>query len=174
MTIIYRNTFRDHLAFAAYHMLHSAMFLVATTVILTLLTFMSVVPAISGTESAAVRIIAFVFMEVLLLIGIAGVFTITTMLTLISRKNKTLLAERTVTLGEDGFVVESVYGRSEYKWPVVQKLARTRGHVFLYFSKASALVIPRRAFEGVAQRDAFYAYCKRKTQVAAAPCSHSV
>jgi hypothetical protein len=88
------------------------------------------------------------------------------MLTLISRKNKTLTAQRTVTLGEEGFVAESVYGRSEYKWPIIQKLARTRGHVFLYFSKASALVIPRCAFEGVAQWDAFYDYCRRKTQAA--------
>ena len=105
-------------------------------------------------------------MELLLVIAIAGLWLVITMLTMISRKNKTLTAQRTVTLGEDGFTTESVYGRSEYKWPVIQKLARTKGHVFLYFSQHSALVIPRRAFEGVAQWDAFYAYCRRKTQLA--------
>jgi YcxB-like protein len=166
MTISFRNTFRDHLAFAAYHMLRSPLFLVAAAVILALLTFSMVVPAVSGTEPAAGRVFGFVFMELLLVIAIAAFFALTTILGMVLRKDKTLMAERTVTLGEDGFMVESIYAKSEYKWPMIRKLARTNGHVFLYFSQLSALVIPRRAFEGVAQRDAFYDYCRRKTQVA--------
>ena len=166
MTITYRNTFRDHLAYHVYHLLHSPLVLLATAVMLAMITFTSVPPALSGTESVAVRVIGFVFLELLLVIAIAGFWLVIILLTMISRRNKALAAERTVTLGEDGFMLESVYGKSEYKWPVIQKLARTKGHAFLYFSQHGALVIPRRAFEGVAQWDAFYDYCRRKTQAA--------
>jgi hypothetical protein len=90
-------------------------------------------------------------------------WTAITVLTMISRRNKPLLCERTITLREDAFVTESEYGRSETRWTIVQKLARTRRHILVYVAQASALVIPRRAFASSAQWDAFYGYCRQRT-----------
>jgi hypothetical protein len=75
-----------------------------------------------------------------------------------------LVVERTVTLCEDKFTSESVLSHAAYQWAVVQKLVRKRNHIFLYFSKDSAMIIPRRAFEDPTAWDEFYAYCRRKTE----------
>jgi hypothetical protein len=45
---------------------------------------------------------------------------------------------------------------------MVQKLARTKKHIFIYLAQDSAVVIPRRAFESATQWEAFYELCKQR------------
>jgi len=80
---------------------------------------------------------------------------------MISRKNKPLYCQRILTVGDEGIITESEYGRSEIKWSLVQKLARTRKHIIMYLNQQSAIIIPHRAFESVTQCDTFYEICRR-------------
>jgi hypothetical protein len=166
MTITFRNTFRDRLAFAAHHLPRNPFVIVISFILFLLVTFGSIVPAVRETPAAQpviVRAIAFVLIEVLLLVSIIAFWAVITVLTMISRRNKPLTCEKTITLAEDAFRTESEYGTSEARWTLIQKLVRTRGHIIMYVAQASAIVIPRRAFASSAQCNAFYDYCRQRT-----------
>ena len=172
MTITFRNTFGDRLAFTRYHLARNPLVIGISLILFLIVTFGSIVPAVRETpagKSVIVRAIAFVFIELLLVAFIIGFWTVITGLTMISRRNKPLTCEKTMTLGEDAFLIESEYGKSETKWTIVQKLVRTQNHIFMYVAQASAVVIPRRAFPDSAQWDAFYDCCRQRSKEASKP-----
>ncbi len=169
MTITYRIGFGDRFAFAAYHLSRNPIILLMTVGVLLFFAYNSVLPAIRSSPSVSLyaKVIAFMFMELLLLIAVIVFWAVLMLITMISKRNKPLYAQRTFTVAEDGLVTESEYGRSETRWKQVQKLARTRKHIFLYLSGEAAVVVPRRAFADAAQWDAFYEICKRGRSAAA-------
>jgi len=135
-----------------------------------LVTFQSIVPAVRSDpldKPMIVRVIAFVLVELLLALLILTFWALITLLAIISRRNKPFYCERTLTLCDEVFVTDSQYGKSETCWPVVQKLARTRTHIFMYLSQESAVIVPRHAFESLAKMDAFYDFCRQRTDRAA-------
>ena len=163
MKITYRNTFRDRLAFAAYHLPRKPLMVLMTLGFLLVFTFQIAVPgmrAMPPATSTLVRVLTFVIFEMMLIVALLVFWTLITLLTMISTKNKPLYCERTLTVNEQGFVVESEFGRSETKWSLVQKLGRTRNHILMYLSADSALIVPRRAFADAGQWNAFYEVCK--------------
>jgi len=170
MKITYRNGFLDRLAFAAYHLPRKPLLLLMTFGTFLFFTFESVLPALRSLpadRSMVVRVILFVITELVLVMALVVFWTVITLITMISTKNKPLYCERALTVGDDAFVTESEYGRSETKWSLVQKLARTRTHIFMYLSQESAVIIPRRAFESATEWDTFYEICRRsKSRVA--------
>jgi hypothetical protein len=93
-----------------------------------------------------------------------GLMAISVVLSMISSKNKTVLTDHTLVLADEGFVEETPYNRTEGKWRGVQKLARTRRHIFIYIAPYMAHVVPRRAFQDDAEWNAFYEFCKQRTQ----------
>lgn len=164
MTISYTNTFSDRLAFVRYHFPRSPLLLIFFVGLILQFTFYCAVPAIPNEASKFVQVIVFIVLEGIFIGGFILIISVVAILSLISRRNKTLLGARKITLGEEVIITESSFSRSEIKWPTIQKLARTSRYVFLYVNQASALVIPRRDFEPADQWEAFYAFCKRKTE----------
>ncbi|MCK4904833.1 YcxB family protein [bacterium] len=170
MTLSYRNTFRDQLAFILYHLLHTPFCLLFLVGLCLIVTFGSVIPAVqrvSTDQPMFAVVIAFILIELLLALFFFGFVVVFTILSMISRKNKTVFCEKTITLGEEAFVNESEYGKSETRWTIVQKLACTRRHIFIYLNQQAAIVIPRSAFESSEQWDAFYAICRQRIKNAA-------
>jgi YcxB-like protein len=170
MTIAYRNKFGDRLAFAAYHLPRNPFFLFISIGFFLLITFQSLVPAFRAAPAGlplVVRVLMFILFELFLAGLIVAMWTVITVLTMISRKNKPLTCQRTLTLNDENFITESEFSRSETRWSIVQKLARTRRHIFIYVNQSSAVVVPRHAFENSPQWDAFYEFCKQKTAKAA-------
>ena len=88
---------------------------------------------------------------------------------MVSRRNKTLLTEHTITLAEGYFIEETAYGKTDHKWSAVQKLARTRRHTFIYIAQYAAHVLPRRAFRDDTEWEAFYELCKGRIEAANDP-----
>jgi hypothetical protein len=166
MKVTYRNAFRDRLAFAAYALPRKPLFVLIVVGTFLLFTFESVIPAVRSSRShgPVVTAIAFVILELVLALLLAAVYTAVIVIAMVSRMNKPLRCERTVTIGNEGFVTESEYGRSETRWSLVQKLGRTRRHIFLYLSGDSAVMVPRRAFDSTADWDTFYEICRRSTK----------
>jgi predicted membrane protein len=164
MTITYRIGFRDRLAFAAYHLTRNPLILLMSAAMFLMVTFLNVVPVMresSANTPLLLRVFVFVFIESLLFAIILVFWTVMTVITMISRKNKPLYCQRILTVGDEGIITESEYGRSEIKWSLVQKLARTRKHIIMYLNQQSAIIIPHRAFESVTQCDTFYEICRR-------------
>jgi hypothetical protein len=167
MTLSYRNTIRDRLAFAAYHVPRNPLILLMTIGCFLLITFTIMVPAVRQVPEdrpAYAKMIAFIFVELLLALFMIAFWGVIILLSMISRRNKPLFCDKTITLGEEAFIGESQYGKSETRWTMVQKLARTRSHIFIYLNQENAVVIPRRAFENAAQWDTFYDFCKQRTK----------
>jgi hypothetical protein len=165
MTLSYSNTYRDKFAFGAYAMRRNPLILIMGTVLLLLITFGILVPGARDAnlnKSLAVQIIAFIMVEAFVVLLILAMFTVIILLTTISPKNKTMFCPKTITLGDEMFTSESEYGKSEVRWKMVQKLARTKKHIFIYLAQDSAVVIPRRAFENSTQWEAFYELCKQR------------
>ena len=163
MTVRYQNTFRDVMAFCFYHYLRSPVVLgfYGVGFALVSLPLLLEIPKDQGT---AARIAMFLTMEAFVFAILAPVFALSIVLSMISRRNKTLLTEHIITLGQDAIMTETPYVKSEQKWAIVQKLARTRRYIFIYVAQYSAHVIPRRAFRDDPEWDAFYEFCKQRAR----------
>jgi hypothetical protein len=160
MIVRFKNTFRDILAFCFYHYPRSPMILACWAFPFALLSMASY-QAIPKDLSAVGKVLAFLFLECSWFAVLCLAFAVLIVLSMISRRNKTMLVENTMTLGEDGFMVETPYGRAESKWAIVQKLARTKKYVFIYIAQHLAHVVPRRAFKDDGEWEGFYDFCRR-------------
>lgn len=116
-------------------------------------------------DPLSVRILTFLILGGFVFAVLGGIFALSVVLSVISRKNRTFLTEHTITLDEVSFTEESPFNRTEQKWISVQKLGRTRKHLFIYISQHAAHVVPRRAFRDNAEWNAFYEYCKLRTAI---------
>ena len=164
MTITYRIRFRDRVALNAYGLPRNPFIFFLNAGLFLFLTFQLSVPAFRAQppdQPLAVRVIVFAIVECVLAAIIIGFCAVAVILTLISRRNKKFYSQRTLTLGDDAFVSESEYSRSETKWSLVQKLVRTRNHIFIFLSGQNAVIVPRSPFESREQWDEFYETCKR-------------
>ena len=79
------------------------------------------------------------------------------------RTRNAVNAGRTLTLNGIGLVLEcssksSPAIRVKFKWEAVRKLARTRGQ-FILKTKASLVIVPRRAFDSRSSEDQFFDFC---------------
>jgi hypothetical protein len=166
MTLSYTTTFRDLWAFHLHHLPRSPITIVISfggVAFMSFLFFLGPAPDSVNPFSLPTRIVAtFVFAMVVLVILIAVQLAIVA-LHLALRRMKTKPTDYTLTLGEDGFVEESSDARLNYQWPGVQKLARTRCHLFIYVAPSIAVIVPRRAFGGEAEWNDLYEFCRRKT-----------
>jgi YcxB-like protein len=165
MSITYRNGFRDWLAFQAYCAPRNPIIILTSIGFFLFVTSQIVLPAMHETSASlplAGCVIAFIFVELLLIAFILAFLAAITILPMISRKrNKLLYCDRKVSVDNDAFYTESEYNRSEVRWSVVRKMVRTRSYIFMFMGQHNAVVVPRRAFEEPAQWDAFYDLCKR-------------
>ena len=156
MGVQYKIKFRDLLAFCFYHYSRSP-FVIGIYGIILFLISIQIVQALPNNVNLIPKAILFFVTEMIAFIVIAALLTILMIFSLVSRRNKTLLTEHELTIQDNTFSVETKYERAEHRWFAVQKLARTRRHLFIYVSQRSAHVIPRRAFK---DRDEWNSFCE--------------
>ena len=169
MTIRYQNTFRDIMAFCFYHSLRLPFFIGVSVVgfaLLSLMVFHTVFQVRPENYDAVTKVIVFAIVEIMVLSCLAALFALSVVLTNVSSKNKTVFTERTIMLGEDSFTEETPYKKTEQKWAIVQKLARTKSYIFIYVAQHEVHIVPRRAFRDDAEWDAIYEYCRQRTRAA--------
>lgn len=164
MTIRYQNTFRDILAFCFYHYPRSPVVVISYGITFAMFSFV-IFQSLPKDVSVIAKVIVFLMMEVIAFAILVAVFAFFTVIGMISSRNKTLLTARTVTLDEDGFVSETPDSRSEMKWSIVQKLARTRSYIYIYVAQHSAHVVTRHAFQDAREWDSFYKFCQHRVRV---------
>jgi hypothetical protein len=150
------------MAFCFYHYPRSPIVIGSNGIAFALLSVV-VFQALPKDEGIIPRVIAFVVMEFVVFCFLAAVLGLSVVLSMVSRKNKTVLTEHTITLSDQSFTEEPPYKMTEQKWTIVQKLARTNNYVFIYVAQYMAHVVPRRAFRDDAEWNAFYEYCIQRT-----------
>ncbi|RBP48066.1 YcxB-like protein [Roseimicrobium gellanilyticum] len=165
MSVRFTITYWDYLAFSAYHYLHSPLILGIYGICFALVTYVNV-GVVSEVNTTAGKLITFVILETVVFGFLVLVLGITTVLGIISRRNKTVLTEHTITVTDDFLAEETVYNKTEQKWAGVQKIARTNRHLIIYIAQHLAHIIPLRAFADKASSDAFDEFCRKKVESA--------
>ena len=164
MKISYRNTFLDIIRFSIFQSLRSPIVLGAfgfLLLVMTQITWEGV--AESSVDSLFIKILFFTIAEALWVFLMALFALLIILLSNISKMNKTVLADKVITLGSDGITSESQYGHSELKWNAMQKAVRTRSYIFIYLMQHGAIVIPRRAFNSNDESEQFWLICQAKS-----------
>jgi hypothetical protein len=166
MKISFRTKYRDVIAFNFYVIFCSPIFLG----LLVLVTIIGIKPnwqevlRVSADRSLTFQLILFVILELFPLAMMSAILTLGLLLTSTSKKVKTVYTDRTIALGDDvrinfgddGITSESANSHTEIQWTAVQKLVRTRSHIFLFVTQRRNLVIPKRAFDS---DNAFNQFC---------------
>ena len=110
-------------------------------------------------QEQIVFFIILILIPVLLLVILISLLLV---LANIGKMNKTVLTDCAITLGDDMILTESAYARSEVQWAAIQKLVKTRSHLFLFVRKLDDLVIPKRAFNSDEECNRFWDMCQAK------------
>jgi hypothetical protein len=167
MEISYRNTLFDHVAFYFYYLSRSPVLLLGIVIIFILYSLTGMGLVLRRFPGGILTVLAFIVIESILVFiivsHVAAIAIIMAAWVRISRKNRTLFCETSIVLEGETFSVESRYSKSELRWEIVHKPARTQKHIFIYVSRGIALIIPRRAFKSTAQWNKFYWICRQKT-----------
>ena len=154
MKVSFKNTFGDLAGYLWYQQRRSTV-----TLILLIgagfLAFQSSRHAI-GQYSMPIIIMSWFMTTAILFIGMLLFTFLLTLISAISKKNKTFFADKTIELTETNIIGESPYGRSELAWNIVQHLKHTKRLILIYTSKSNAITVPRRAFATQQDWDAFY------------------
>jgi hypothetical protein len=117
----------------------------------------------SSDVSFFAKLASFAIFEIIPIVAMLGLTALITYLSVISRKNKTLLSECSMILEDDKFISISENGRSEIQWKALQRVVVTWGYLFLYLSQAGAIIIPRRAFGSEQEWNGFVQFCRSKS-----------
>ena len=167
MTIRYENRFRDIMAFNLYHVSHAPVFIGLFCLSLAAFSY-TFSQAIPNELKGGARLGAFLLAGLTALVSVAVLLFLPALLGQISHRNRTLLTEHAINLGENSFAVQDKFFNSELQWHVVQKLARILRYIFIYLAQHMALVNPRMAFASQSGWDASYEICHRITGTGAA------
>ena len=165
MKVSYRNKLLDIIIFNIVHLSRSPFMLGFLAIILIVIGWSNwQLAAESAAEySQPVKIVVFAILQLLCIAVLGLLMLVTLILSHISKMNKTLLADTTLILDSDYITSETQYARAELKWDAVQKLVRTRSHVFMYLMQHGAIVIPRRAFNSDDSWEQFWLACQAGT-----------
>src|SRR5689334_19043278 len=107
MTIRYRNTFGDIMAFCFYHYPRSPVVIGSMALVLGVLAFVFM-QALPPEFSGVAKVITFIALELVAFFFFAGLMALSVVLSMISSKNKTALTDHTLVLAEENFVEETV------------------------------------------------------------------
>ncbi len=111
--ITFRYTLRDKLAFAAYHIPRTPMTVFISVGFLLFITFESIVPRVPKGKAIASQVFYVIFAETLVAVLIAGFWTLIILVSMLSSKDKALMSERTITLGDVCFISDTPFAHSE-------------------------------------------------------------
>jgi len=143
----YKNKYGDVLAFSIYTNLRNRL-MQATFVFFAFMTLRANIQVATSADVGAVfRVVMVVIFEAVMISGLLAVALLAIALSLLPSQNRTFFTDHTLTLGPDGLREQTEFNDTHHTWAAIQKVARTRGHLFLYVSQNGAHVIPRRAVQ---------------------------
>lgn len=144
MSVSYRNTRRDILAFTAHHYVRGPwnwVFLVGFV----LATLPATISRLSPKNGVFVNTLVTFVAEALLLLFLIGVPVLILLMSLSRRGGIGTLDEHLLIVDRDVLTEQTVVNTSIVKWAGVRKMLRTRNYLFVYVGPGMAHPIPRRA-----------------------------
>ncbi len=145
MKIVVQLTKMDFLKFNLHQSLHSPINLVVMAIVFLGFGY-SFLAVFKNEHSIAIQILTYIILTILPLVFYLLFLIIIFGINSLSKKNKTHYAETEVTYNTNGIISESKYGKSEFKWNIIQKIRESKNYFMIYVSQNSAIVIPKRIF----------------------------
>ena len=159
----YKNTLTDVLWFSAYTYSRSPVILALYSIVFAFACF-SAYTSVPASTPLVARILTTAIVVAVFLVIFLFVLGVFLALSVLSKANKTILTQHSITLAETGLIEETEFNRSEHKWTGIPRLGRTRRYIFAYISQYAAHVIPRRAFSDAATWESFYEELQSRVQ----------
>ena len=156
MTITYANTRRDLLAFQLQHLRRSPIGWLPVALV-GLMFFM-----MASEQPLATRIFATVIFLILQLPVLLAFYVAVLTLNLVLRKAGHSPPE-TVTLSDAGLQIKTATSLQEHQWAGINRVCRTRRHLFIFLTPSIACVVPRRAFANDREWESFNEFCWQRT-----------
>jgi len=113
-------------------------------------------------------VVLFLITALLVTVAVVVLTLLAILLGVSARRNRTVLADHTVTLTPEGVVETTVFNRNEIYWAGVDRIIDWGGYVCLHPGQFSAYIIPVRAFLGDSRRRDFVDYAKEQIERAKA------
>jgi hypothetical protein len=163
MSVIYKLN-REDLFFAMLIMqFHQPFAIIVYLLCLLILSYLNIeIVSNIDTPGSFMTLIVFLIFELIPICIVASLPMVTALMSAFSRKNRRLLDEHGITIGEDLFTTVSESSRSEIQWKALQRVTVTWGYLFLYLSQAGAIIIPRHAFGSEQEWKEFVQFCRSK------------
>ena len=73
-----------------------------------------------------------------------------------------MFSEKHLSFSEKGINSKTEYGNSEHNWNLIQKIVQNRKFIYLYISKSSAYVIPKKIFKDQEDSKNLYNFVNQK------------
>ncbi|MHB9071734.1 MAG: YcxB family protein [Sedimentisphaerales bacterium] len=155
MKISYKTTFRDLILFSWYHQTRSLGLVCFFLLVAGSINWGSM-KRLSENHGHAVVFLTWIITTAVWFSGIFIFGFLLSVLSEISKKNKTLMVNNTIELTADSIILENNYGRSEVKWSIIQKLKCTKHFIYIYVAKSQAFIVLNRAFINKQDWNTFY------------------
>ncbi len=157
MEIVYKNTYADRLYFQIFGLsrLLAIRLIAAFYVVLLIYNF---IPAFMDPRTDSInKAICFLFYFFAWFVGWL-IMCFILLIFVSPRKDKGFLTEHKILLAENGLTEVTEVNRSEAYWNGIYNVLSTKRYIFIYTSKLSAHVIPKRSFRSKADYDNFFKY----------------
>lgn len=133
----------------------------------------AIVPAI-GADGFVISRVSFTFIVVAILIAFLFQWCLDrwlirrTILRLLEdeKPGKGQLGRHRMVVSEQGLVESTAVGESRTSWGGVDRIEQDPHYIFIYTSPGAAHVIPKRAFRGADEADAFYRFSRAGKEAA--------
>jgi hypothetical protein len=113
-------------------------------------------------QSLFQKIFTFLLLSAIFIIFNLVIIFIVNLLSIISKRNKTLLTNYKLITTDKSFIEENEYIRTEIKWKTIQAVERTKNYIFIYIAQHRVIVIPIKYCWNISLVNNFYKYVKRK------------
>jgi hypothetical protein len=108
------------------------------------------------------KIFYFFLTSVAFVLFLLCVVFLTNFVSIISRKNKTLLTNYKLITTDKSFIEENEYTRTEIKWKTIQDIIKTKNYIFIYTAQHRIIVIPTKHCTDLLVIEKFYRYIRGK------------
>ncbi len=155
MKIKYKNNLQDVLSLSLYTYIRMPLMIVLFVIIIISSSYVNFIELI-GENEKLLLVTKFILIEGRDIFFIVLLVAVLMFLSVLSKKNKNYYLNKEISISNNGLFQISEFSKTELSWKAIQKIAKTKNHIFLYVNQISAYIVPRRAFQNQNDWESFY------------------
>ncbi len=161
MEITYKNSYKDLFVFNFLHNIKNPLSIFFMSIIFTGLSW-PIISMLVEDGFTTKDLFVLLIIESFIILALLLFWLIIILLTVSAKKNKNVMATRTIKFEDAGISMSHEYGNSNFTWEMIQKFNQSRKYFFIYTSQHAAYVIPKRIFDTKENSENFRTYLNEK------------